>query len=692
MKKLLAIAAITAVTGVYGQIDRSVRPAAGPAPTINIKNSQVFTLPNGITVVVSENHKLPRVSFNLVTGGTPKVEGDKAGLNQLMGQLIMSGTKNRTKDKLDNEIDYIGASLSADGSSVFLSCLTKHMNAGVDLMKDVVFNPAFPESEFNRIKKQSESSLLSVQSSPEEMSNNAERKINFPNHPNSNVMTNVTLGNITNQDVINEFNSQFTPDGAYLVIVGDITMDEAKRIALESFGSWTGTKKYTAELNGGGLIKGNRVIFINKPGAVQSVISVSFPIAIKPGQEDQIPLTVLNGILGGGGFGTRLMQNLREDKAYTYGCYSSVQITREGSWMSASGSFRNDVTDSAITQLIFEFEKISGSYVQNEELSLTKSAMAGSFARSLESPQTIARFALNIIRNKLPEDYYQNYLKRLDAVSKEEVLTMAQKYFKNGMNIIVVGDPSVLDKIAKFDTDGVIEKLDAFGNPAVEMIQADITADQLISNYVKAVTKTTSDKAAAKKLKAIKSVKQEITMSTEMAPQPLTAVDVFVAPNKEAQSLAMGKMNIQSGFYDGKKGAQTDMQNGTKELSAEEIAAKKKSYGLLPEMNYSKSGMTYSIIGIETLNGNQYYVLESNDGQTKKKDYYDKNTFLKYKTVSVSEMEGQVIESERIMDDYKEVNGIMFPHKFTQSVSGLNLAGEIKTIEVNGKIDPAMFK
>lgn len=691
MKKLLTIAALSAITGVYGQIDRSVRPTAAPAPAINIKNSEVFTLSNGITVVLSENHQLPRVSFNLVMGGTAKVEGSKAGLNQFMGQLLMSGTSNRTKDALDKEIDYIGATLNADGGSIFMSCLTKHLDKGLNLMQDVVINPTFPESEFTRIKKQNESGLLSTKSSPEEMAANAERKINFPNHPNSNVMNEATLAAITLDDVKGEYKKTYTPSGAYLVIVGDITAADAKKMAEKYFASWKGETVYKAELNAGQQSKGNRVIFVNKPGAVQSVISITFPMNVKPGDADQIPLNVLNGILGGNGFGTRLMQNLREDKAYTYGAYSDLQITREGSWMSASGSFRNEVTDSAITQFLYEFERITEGYVKDDEMALTKSAMAGGFARSLESPQTIARFALNIIRNNLPKDYYQNYLRRLEAVTKEEVLTMAQKYFKGGYNIVVVGNESVLGKIKQFDSDGKIEMLDAFGNPAVEMIPADINADALISSYVKAITNTSSDKALSKKLKKVKSVKQEIELTSGMFPGSLTAVDLFVSPNKEAQSLAMGTMALQSSYFDGTKGAQT-AQGMKTELTAEEIAAKKKSFGLIPEMNYSKSGMTYSIKGIETINNKQYYVLETSDGERQQFDYFDKTSFLKFKTVTIMEAEGETTESVREYSDYKDVNGILFPHKINQTIGELSLSGTVKAIEVNGKVDPKMFE
>lgn len=510
MKKLLLLVAISAITGVNGQIDRSVRPKAAAAPAINIKNSEVFKTANGITVVLSENHKLPRVSFNMVMGASPMIEGSKAGANQLMGQLLLSGTTARSKDVLDKEIDYMGATLNADGSSLYLSCLTKHLEKSLGIMQDVLMNPTFPESEFARIKKQAESGLLAAKSSPDEMAGNAERKINFPNHPNSDVMNEASLAAITREDIVANFKQIFTPDGAYLVIVGDINKEQASKMVDQYFGSWKGTAVYKQDYSSLFKNKGNRVIFVNKPGAVQSVINVTFPVAVRPGEKDQLALNVLNSIFGGGAFGSRLMQNLREDKAYTYGCYSDLQVTRDGSWLSASGSFRNDVSDSAITQLLYEFNRIAEGYVSDDELNLAKSVMAGGFARSLESPQTIARFALNIIRNNLESDYYQNYLKRLEAITKEDVLNMAQKYFTNGFNIIVVGNEAVLDKIKVFDADGKIEKLDAFGNEVKDVKKATISADELLTNYVNAVTLTNSPKALAKKMKKIKSISKKL--------------------------------------------------------------------------------------------------------------------------------------------------------------------------------------
>ena len=155
MKKLLFLClAICANLNLFAQLDRSIRPTGGVAPIINIKESDVFTLSNGITVILSENHKIPRISINLVLGSNPILEGTKTGLSSIAGELLMSGTVNRTKDQLDQEIDFIGANINTSSQNVSLQCLTKHVVKCLDLMTDVLFHPTFPEDEFIRLKKQ----------------------------------------------------------------------------------------------------------------------------------------------------------------------------------------------------------------------------------------------------------------------------------------------------------------------------------------------------------------------------------------------------------------------------------------------------------------------------------------------------------------------------------------------------------
>ncbi len=687
MKRLLFLLFWVVATLAQAQIDRSMMPQPAAAQKINIPASQVFTTSNGITVILSENHKIPKVSIELSLGNSPKLEGSKTGLADFAGSLLMSGTAERSKDQLDREIDFIGANLSAGASSMYLSCLTKHLDKGLDLMTDVLYNANFPESEVERIRKQNLSGLQSTKADAGEMASNATRAVNFPGHPLGEIMTEATLQNITREDLIQYYKSTFTPQGSYLVVVGDITRAQTEALVERYFSKWQGGPVYQAELGKGQFDKGNRVIFVKKPGAVQSVVYVTFPIDIRSGHKDQLALNVLNGILGGGGFGTRLMQNLREDKAFTYGCYSTLNITENGSWMSAGGNFKNAVTDSAITEILKEFAGIIEAPVSDEELSLTKNNMAGGFARSLERPQTVARFALNTIKQKLAPDYYQNYLQQLEAISKEDVLRVAQQYFTaKNCHIIVVGNEEILPKLMVFDGDGKIEKLDAFGAPIKETKNATISADQLIDAYAMALTNTSSKKAALKKVKAIKSYTRISEMSSEQIPFVLTSTDYFWDGGKEASKMEMPGMVLQKSYFDGKTGFTFSMQGGREDLKEEEIAAKQKATGFIPELNYKATGMTYEIKGIENINGEDCYVLYTNDGTAENYDYYNVQTYMKMRSTNIRKVEEETIETTINYQDFKDVNGYKFAHSFAMTVGKMSLNGVVKSIDVNPKL------
>jgi predicted Zn-dependent peptidase len=687
MKSLYLLLIVILTNSVFAQLDRSQRPAAAAAQKINIPASQVFTTANGITVILSENHKIPKVSIELSLGNTPRLEGSKAGLSNLTGSLLMSGTAARSKDQLDREIDFIGANLSAGSSSMYLSCLTKHLDKGLDLMTDVLYNANFPESEVERIRKQNLSGLQSTKADAGEMATNATLAVNFPGHPLGEIMTEATLQNITREDLIQYYKATFTPQGSYLVVVGDITRAQTEAMVTRYFSAWQGGPVYQSDLGKGQFDKGNRVIFVKKPGAVQSVVYVTFPIDIRAGHKDQLALNVLNGILGGGGFGTRLMQNLREDKAFTYGCYSSLNITENGSWMSAGGNFKNAVTDSAITEILKEFAGIIEAQVTDEELSLTKNNMAGGFARSLERPQTVARFALNTIKQKLAPDYYQNYLQQLEAISKEDVLRVAQQYFTaKNCHIIVVGNEEILPKLLVFDTDGKIEKLDAFGAPIKETKSADITADQLIEAYAMAITGTTSKKALLKKVKTLKSYSRESEMSSAQIPFVLTSTDYFWNGGNEASKMEMPGMVLQKSYFDGKSGYTFSMQGGREDLKAEEIAAKQKASGFIPELNYKANGMNYELKGIENIDGQDCYVLYTNDGMAENYDFYNVQSFMKMRSTNIRKMDEEIVETTTNYSDYKAVDGFTFAHAFSMSVGKMTLNGVVKTISVNPKL------
>ena len=691
MKKQAIFAGLLCLNSVaFGQLDRTVMPKSAPAPTINIKESQVFTLPNGVTVVLSENHKTPKVSFLWEMGSNLMLEGNKAGLGNIAGELLKSGTTTRTKDQLDLESDFIGASIGTGYNVISLSCLTKHLDKGLTLMSDVLLNPTFPESEFNRIREQKLNGIKSDMANPSAMASNAEARANYPSqHPYGEIETENTIKNITREDVIAFYKKMFTPTGSYLVVVGDITKEQVTNYFNKYFKDFKGGDKSITNYAPGFTHKGNRVLFVNKPNAPQSVITVSFPINIKPGEKNNLALNALNGIFGGGGFGARLTQNLREDKAYTYGCYSNSVVGDAGSYYTISGNFRTEVTDSAIAQILFELKKITTELVTDEELKTIKASMAGSFGRSLENPSTIARFALSTIKYNLPKDHYQNYLKRLDALTKEEILEIAKQYLTaENANIIVVGNPSISNNLKQFDTDGIIEKVDALGQPIAEIKKADITKDELIDKYLLAITGEKDVKKGLKKINKIKTFHQQVSMTTPQIPYPLLVNNYYNKNGKETFTVEIQGNLIEKHVFANDKGYEMNSQTGKFELTEKEIEAKKKTFSLIPEIILKSNNVNYELIGIDQLNGKEVYVLTYTDSIKKITNFYDVTSFMKVKTID-EEADKEEIST---FSNFEAVNGIIFPKSMTLAMDGLLLDGKMTDIDVNKPIESKIFE
>ena len=691
MKKQAIFVGLLCLNSVaFGQLDRTIMPKSAPAPTINIKESQVFTLPNGVTVVLSENHKTPKVSFLWEMGSNLMLEGNKAGVGNLAGELLKSGTTTRSKDQLDLESDFIGASIGTGYNVISLSCLTKHLDKGLTLMSDVLLNPTFPESEFNRIKEQKLNGIKSDMANPSAMASNAEARANYPSqHPYGEIETENTIKNITREDVIAFYKKMFTPTGSYLVVVGDITKEQVTNYFNKYFKDFKGGDKSITNYAPGFNHKGNRVLFVSKQNAPQSVITVSFPINIKPGDKNNLALNALNGIFGGGGFGARLTQNLREDKAYTYGCYSNSVVGDAGSYYTISGNFRTEVTDSAIAQILIELKKITSELVTEEELKTIKASMAGSFGRSLESPSTVARFALSTIKYNLPKDHYQNYLKRLDALTKEEILEVAKQYLTaENANIIVVGNPNILDKLKAFDADGIIEKVDALGQPVAEIKKASISKDELIDKYLLAITGEKEVKKGLKKINKIKTYHQQVTMSTPQIPVPLLVNNYYHKSGKETFTVEIQGNLVEKHVFANNKGYEMNSQTGKSDMTALEIESKKKTVSVFPEFILKSNNLNYELIGIDQLNGKEVYVLSYSDGIKKFTNYYDVTTFMKVKTIDV---EGEK-EEVSTFSNFEPVNGIIFPKSMTLAMDGLMLDGKMTAIEVNKPIEAKIFE
>ncbi|HET6226348.1 MAG TPA: pitrilysin family protein, partial [Bacteroidia bacterium] len=328
MKKIfLAITTVCILSSAVAQntpnLNRAIRPVSGPPPSIKLGDIKSFELPNGLKVFVVENNKVPTVAYSVVLNIHPALEGDAAGLAAVTSDLITSGTKTRSKDQLDNDIDFIGAQLSASTTGLYASALSKQNKKLLEILADVLLNPDFKQEELDKIKKQTLSALAQEKDDPDAIASNVQGVLNFgKNHPYGELTTESTLNNITLEKCNTYFQTYFRPNVAYLAIVGDVKFSEIKPMIEKTFAGWQKAEVPSLIPPLPPIPTKTTVAFVNKPGAVQSVINVTYPVELKPNSDDLIKTKVLNNILGGG-FSSRLFMNLREKNGYTYGSYSS---------------------------------------------------------------------------------------------------------------------------------------------------------------------------------------------------------------------------------------------------------------------------------------------------------------------------------------------------------------------------------
>ncbi len=669
------------VLGAQAQLDRSQRPQPGPAPVIQLGEFESFTLDNGLKVIVVENHKVPVVSFQLSLDIDPVMEGDAKGYVSLGGSLLREGTLNRSKQEIDESIDFIGASLSTFSTGMFASSLTRHKETLLDLMSDILLNPSFPEQELERLVTQNISGLATVRSSANAMASNVSTSVTYgPDHPYGEITTEESLGNISVDQIRTYYETYFRPNVAYMVIVGDITAQEARRVMDQYFASWEPAEVPTQTFPTPTPPPGRRVAFAERTGAVQSVVNVTYPVILTPGHPDAIKASVMNFILGGGVFSGRLMQNLREDKGYTYGARSNLSTDRLVGRFTASTEVRNSVTDSTVVEIMKEMESLIQEPVTRETLELTKNFMTGSFARSLESPRTMANFALNIARYDLPEDYYATYLEKLHAVTAQDVQDMAAKYLKPDNAIIVVAGnkDEVAETLTRFSATGEVELFDAFGRPVTESkieIGGDITAKEVVQKYIAAI-------GGRDKLLAVNDLTQEISLS--VMGQQATVKSYQKKPEWLMVETQMGGMTLSKQVFDGKTMSVSSPMGKQAFTEGPVFTQARIQATLFPELHYETLGVSISLLGAETLNGEDVYRVEVvNPEGSKAYDYYSMDSGLKLQTRSD--------EASVTYSDYQSVDGILFPFQVVQEAGPQQIEMKLVEVKINSGLQDGLF-
>ncbi|MGM0530260.1 MAG: M16 family metallopeptidase [Bacteroidota bacterium] len=673
------------VSSTQAQVDRSEAPEAGPAPEIKFSKPTSFTLDNGLKVIVSENHEMPLVSFQLSIDADPIKEGDAAGYVGAAGNLLRNGTSNREKAEIDESVDFLGATLNTNKNSIYASCLNKNSEELLEIMSEVVTSPTYPKEEVEKYKKNTISDLTSSESDASFIANRVSRKLRNGEHPYGELETKATIKNIGREDCMNYYKNYYKPNISYLVMVGDITPDEAKTYAKKYFGSWEKEEVPSHSYDLPERAEGTRVAMVNKEDAVQSVVSVTYPLELQVGDEDAIKTQVMNNILGGGVFSGYLMQNLREDKGYTYGARSTMSKDPEVGYFRANAEVGTEVTDSAVHEFLHEMQRIRNEQVDPEHLDLVKNVITGQFARSLEDAQTRARFALNIKRYNLPEDYYANYLKNVDNVTAKEVQQVAKKYILPDESIVVVvGDEKkVSEELKRFSTDEQVELYDHTGEPveAAKPVPEDLTPEKVIEQYVEAI-------GGRQNINNIKDIQQ--IGSASINDREITIKTYRESPDKFANVTEMNGQVMQKQVYDGEKGKMTGMGKES-QIEGEELKNLRYEARMFKFLKYNELDVQLELESIESVDGEEAYKIKvTNPAGQSHYDYYSTDTGLKIQTKSTQQTQQGEVTTIQKFSDYKTVKGVKFPSEI--EISGMrSMTVNIEDYKINEGIDSSVF-
>jgi zinc protease len=668
----------------FAQIDRTKAPAPGPAPRINVGKYESFKLKNGMQVFVVTNHKLPMFSASLIFDNDPTVLGNKAGLNELFGDMLQSGTTKRNKEKFDDESDFLGANINASKQGVYVSGLVKHAEKIWELFADMVRNPAFPESELERLRNQAISGLVANQTDPNAISSNLIGVANFgTNHPYGEVTTEETLNNLNINDFKNFHNTNYTPSVAYLAIVGAVSTERARKLAETYFGDWQGGKPIKAKFPSPNPPPSSRVFLHDLETAVQSTIRLTYPIAFTPGSPDRIAVSVLANILGGGSTG-RLYKNLRETKAYTYGAYCRFNPDPIAGSFVVSADVKTSVTDSAVYEMVYELNRLLSSGVTQDELQAVKKEMTGSFARSLENAQTIANFAINIARYKLPVDYYETYLQKLNALTTDDIQNVIKKYIKPfNFNLVVVGRRDSIEQgLVQYHREGKIVTLDPYGKPAKALMEVPegVTLQTVINGYLESI-------GGIDAIEKINDLKSKLSISIDG--QNITQEIFFKKPNMSLQVTKLGSMELQREVFDGTQGkSEGQTLVGNKLADAKATAHPITEYNLV-----INSGLRAELEGIAVIKGIKAYQVKfiSPSGDISR-SWYAIAKFTKIRTQSTEKVNDTNIN---IITEYRgqtEAANVLFPTQIIQTMGNREFKAITESIDINTGISNDIFK
>ena len=433
---------------VKDSFDRTKQPEPGRTPTFTPPDVKRIKLSNGMEALVAERHQLPILTVSLVAkGGDVTVPLGQEGLAGLAMSLVTEGTATRNTQQLASELSMIGADLNAGGgletSSMSVTTLTKHQDKALELFTDVLFNASFPAAELDRLKLQRLAALARKFDSADGIAGDVFPKLLYgEKHPygRDNDGTFETLRGITPDLCRAHVKKLFNPANVTAIVVGDVTPEAAKALLEKALGSWTGGEAVAVDIPAPSPEKKPGVYLVDKAAAAQSVLAAGLvgPARSTP---DYFPLVVMNSVLGGQ-FSSRMNLNLREDKGYTYGARSGFGFAKGPGPFQAGASVQTAVTREATVELVKELTEITGPRPVNDtELAFAKDRLVKGFPGRFETTFAMAGALSDIVRFALPDDYFETYQAKIEAVDAAAANAVAAKYLPfDKMSILVVGD------------------------------------------------------------------------------------------------------------------------------------------------------------------------------------------------------------------------------------------------------------
>jgi zinc protease len=454
-------------------LDRSKQPPLGADRSFQVPEVKTAKLENGMDLFVVERHDLPKVAVTLATrAGSINDPANKDGLADLTVETIKRGTKTRKALEIEDALGDLGTAIGGfagrERASLGMEVLKRNLNPALSVFSDVVLNPSFPEAEIEREKKVRLDALSQEAQDPNAIANRVGAMLAFgPDHPYGRPRRGLpsTVQALKRDDFAQFHNTYWKPGGSALIFVGDITLAEATDLARKNFGSWTGGAPASAQIPAPHPIGPGKVYLVDRQDAAQTVVMQVLP-APKRKTDDYYALSLADAVWGGG-FGTRLNLNLREDKGYSYGVFSFPSLySQYGMWQS-SGGVQTNKTKESVVEFVNELKNISGAKpITETELAGAKANRIRGYAQQFESLGRIADQIATLWAEDLPMSDLQRETTELEKANLSSVNNAAQKYAApNNTMLLLVGDLSKIEAGVRELNLGEIVILDAEGKP-----------------------------------------------------------------------------------------------------------------------------------------------------------------------------------------------------------------------------------